>query len=184
MAMVPQILTERLCLRGHLEKDHPAATALWQHPDVYAFITGAPLSSQDVWMRLLRYGGLWDMLGFGYWAVEERATGRYIGQLGFADFKRGLLGFDGHYPEAGWVLHPGAAGKGYATEGMVAACQWLDQQEGRERSFCIISADNPRSKRVAAKTGYRFALTTSFGEEETAVYFRERSTVRPPAPPT
>ncbi|EAQ96739.1 GNAT family N-acetyltransferase [Congregibacter litoralis] len=178
MSTVPQILTERLCLRGHCEQDHPAATAIWQHPGVYTFITGAALSAQDVWMRLLRYGGLWDMLGYGYWAVEERASGKYIGQLGFADFKRGLPGFDGHYPEAGWVLHPDAAGKGYATEGMAAACQWLDEQGGRERSFCIISADNPRSVRVAAKIGYRFALTSTLGDEEIAVYFRDRTARR------
>jgi RimJ/RimL family protein N-acetyltransferase len=110
----------------------------------------------------------------GYWALEERATGKYVGQLGFADFKRGLIGFDGRYPEAGWVLHPDMAGKGYATEGMQAACAWLDAQPDRARSFCIISADNSRSVRVAEKLGYRFLLDTMFGEEKTAVYFRER----------
>ncbi|WP_439105528.1 GNAT family N-acetyltransferase [Congregibacter sp.] len=172
---MPQLYTDRLYLRGHVESDHPAATSIWQHPEVYNFITGSPLSSQDVWMRLLRYGGLWDMLGYGYWAVEERATGKYIGQLGFADFKRGLVGFDGHYPEAGWALHPDAAGKGYATEGMQAACAWLDQQTLHGRSFCIISADNPRSVKVAEKLGYRYVLDTLFGEEKTAVYFRQQS---------
>lgn len=175
MSTAPRILTERLCLRAHCEQDHLAATAIWQHPAVFAFITGAALSSQDVWMRLLRYGGLWDMLGYGYWAIEERATGNYIGQLGFADFKRGLVGFDGHYPEAGWVLHPDAAGKGYATEGMQAACHWLDQQPARNRSFCIVSADNSRSVNVAEKLGYRFILDTMLGKEKTAVYFRERT---------
>ncbi|MDP5071974.1 MAG: GNAT family N-acetyltransferase, partial [Congregibacter sp.] len=112
MSTPPQILTQRLCLRPHREQDHSAATAIWQHPEVYGSITGSPLTPQDVWMRLLRYGGLWDMLGYGYWAVEDRATGRYIGQLGFADFKRGLVGFEDHHPEAGWVLHPDAAGQG------------------------------------------------------------------------
>lgn len=175
MSTAPQILTERLCLRAHCERDHGAATRIWQHPQVYAFITGSPLSPQDVWMRMLRYGGLWDMLGYGYWALEERSTGSYIGQLGFADFKRGLVGFDGRYPEAGWVLHPGAAGKGYATEGMRAACAWLDEQPGLARSFCIISPDNVRSESVASKLGYRFALDTRFGQEKTAVYFRQRS---------
>jgi len=174
MSLAPKILTERLCLRGHCAQDHSAATAIWQHPGVYSFITGAALSSQDVWMRLLRYGGLWDMLGYGYWALEERSTGSYIGQLGFADFKRGLVGFDGHYPEAGWVLHPDAAGKGYATEGMQAACHWLDQQPALKRSFCIVSQNNGPSINVAEKLGYRFTLDTMFGEEKTAVYFRER----------
>ncbi|WOJ97841.1 GNAT family N-acetyltransferase [Congregibacter brevis] len=175
MSTAPQIFTQRLCLRAHCEQDHSDAIKIWQHPKVYRYITGSALSSQEVWMRLLRYGGLWDMLDYGYWALEERATGKYIGQLGFADFKRGLVGFDGHYPEAGWVLHPDAAGKGYATEGMQAACDWLDQQAGRDKSFCIISEDNARSVSVAKKLGYRYVLDTRFGEEKTAVYFRERS---------
>jgi RimJ/RimL family protein N-acetyltransferase len=124
-------------------------------------------------MRLLRYSGLWDFLGYGYWALEERETGRYIGQIGFADFKRGLVGFDGHYPEAGWVLHPDSAGKGYATEAMLAACGWLDDQDSWPRSFCIISPDNRQSLRVANKLGYRYVLDVAFGEENVQVYFRE-----------
>ena len=140
---------------------------------MYQHITGAPLSAQDVWLRLLRYSGLWDFLGYGYWAVEERESGRYIGQMGFADFKRGLVGFDGHYPEAGWVLHPEAAGMGYATEGMLAACDWLDKQNGWRKSFCLIAPDNRQSIRVAEKIGYRYVLDTQMGEDPTAVYFRD-----------
>ena len=124
-------------------------------------------------MRLLRYSGLWDFLGYGYWAVEERESGRYVGQLGFADFRRGLIGFDGHYPEAGWVIHPEVAGRGYATEGMTAALHWLDAQGTWPRSFCLMDPDNAPSVRVAEKLGYRFALTTAFGEAVTAVYFRQ-----------
>jgi len=171
--LVPELQSARLRLRAHRSDDHAAAVAVWQHPGVYSRITGEALSAQDVWMRLLRYGGMWSMLGFGYWAIEERVSGRYLGQLGFADFKRGLVGFDGRYPEAGWVLHPDAAGKGYATEGMRAACAWLDAQSDWPRSFCIIAPGNAQSLRVAEKLGYRFTLNTRFGEEETGVYFRD-----------
>lgn len=130
-------------------------------------------------MRLLRYSGLWDFLGYGYWAVEDRSTGRYIGQMGFADFKRGLVGFDGHYPEAGWVLHPEFAGRGIATEGMQAACDWLDHQVDQRRSFCIVAPDNVASIRVAQKVGYRYALDTHMGDERTAVYFRDSAVTHP-----
>lgn len=173
MLAIPTLESERLILRGHCAADLDAATAIWSHPEVYRFITGQALGTQEVWMRLLRYSGLWDFLGYGYWAVEERGSGRYIGQLGFADFKRGLLGFDGRYPEAGWVIHPDMAGRGYATEGMLAALGWLDAQPGWSRSFCIIGPQNNRSVRVAEKLGYRFAMNTNFGDEPTAVYFRQ-----------
>lgn len=173
MLCVPKIETGRLRLRGHCASDHASALALWQHPGVYRFITGSPPSTQDVWMRLLRYSGLWDFLGYGYWAVEERASGAYVGQLGFADFRRGLVGFEGRYPEAGWVIHPDFAGRGYATEGMQAACDWLDVQGSWARSFCLIAAANQASMRVADKLGYRYLLETALGETSTGVYFRE-----------
>ena len=34
--------------------------------------------------------GLWSLLGFGYWAIEEKAAGGFVGELGFADFKRDI----------------------------------------------------------------------------------------------
>jgi RimJ/RimL family protein N-acetyltransferase len=171
---IPEILTPRLRLRGHRAEDHASAVGLWQDPAIYRVIGGEPLSEQEVWLRLLRYSGLWDLLGFGYWAVIERDTDAYVGQLGFADFRRGLVGFDGHYPEAGWMIHPDHAGKGYATEGMAAACRWLDAQDAWSRSFCIIDAGNLPSRRVAEKLGFRFVLETPFGEATTGVYFRNR----------
>lgn len=173
MPLIPSLETPRLRLRGHRADDLDAAFAIWRCPEVYRFITREPLQRQDAWLRLLRYSGLWDFLGYGYWAVEERGSGRYIGQLGFADFKRGLVGFDGHYPEAGWVIDPEFAGRGYATEGMAAACQWLDALPARRRSFCIVGADNPASLRVAGKLGYRYVLEAGLGEESLGVYVRD-----------
>ena len=173
MLEIPTLETERLRLRGHRADDLDAAMAIWQDADVYSFITGKPLSRQDVWLRLLRYSGLWDFLDYGYWAVEEKASGAYIGQLGFADFQRGLVGFDGRYPEAGWVINPAYAGQGYASEGMGAACDWMDNHQDHKRTFCIIGRDNPRSVRVARKIGYQFALDAEFGDETVEVYTRE-----------
>lgn len=173
MRDIPELLTPRLRLRGHREKDHAAAIDIWTRPEVYEFITGSPLGAQDVWLRLLRYSGLWDFLGYGYWALEERATGRYVGQMGFADFRRELEGFDTSHPEAGWVLHPDVAGQGYATEGMQAACAWLDQHIAAVRSFCIITPQNTMSIRLAEKLGYHYELDTLMNEEATAVYYRD-----------
>ena len=43
-------------------------------------------------------------MGFGFWALEEKATGAFAGEMGFAEFKREIdppiLGT----PEIGWVL--------------------------------------------------------------------------------
>jgi RimJ/RimL family protein N-acetyltransferase len=171
---VPILETPRLRLRGHRADDLAPAVAIWGDPRVYRYITGEPLSEQDVWMRLLRYSGLWDFLGYGYWAVELRETGGYVGQLGFADFRRSLPGFDGGIPEAGWVLDAACAGRGLATEAMRAACAWLDAKERHPRSFCVIDPRNEASLRVAHKLGYRHEQDSSLGGEPVGVFVRQR----------
>lgn len=173
MRAIPELETPRLRLRGHRADDHRAAIAIWKSDEVVRRLTGAALSSHEVWVRLLRYSGLWDFLGYGYWAVEDRETGEYIGQLGFADFKRDLAGVDELSPEAGWVLHPDWSGRGLATEGMGAACRWLDAAGGYPRSYCIIGPENGASIRVADKLGYRAIRDTVIGGEPTRVFRRD-----------
>ena len=70
--------------------------------------------------RLLRYAGHWWLLGFGYWVLQEKATGAFVGELGFAQWKRELEPAI-QVPEAGWVLATAAHGKGYATEALKTA---------------------------------------------------------------
>ena len=77
---VPVIETERLILRGHVLEDSEASLALWTDPEVTRFIGGKPSTTEEVWPRLLRYAGHWSLLGFGYWAITEKATGRFVGE--------------------------------------------------------------------------------------------------------
>jgi RimJ/RimL family protein N-acetyltransferase len=56
--------------------------------------------------RLLRYVGHWAVLGFGYWVVEEKASGEFVGETGFADYRREMKPSLDGAPEIGWVLTP------------------------------------------------------------------------------
>ena len=105
-------------------------------------------------MRLLRYRGLWPLLGYGYWAIREKATGRYMGDLGFADFYREMEPSIAGIPEAGWVMARWAHGQGYATEALAGACGWLDAQENFPKCVCITTVENTASIRVARKNGF------------------------------
>jgi len=127
---VPVLETERLRLRAHRADDHAALSATWADPLVYRFLSGQPTSPPDAWMRLLRYGGLWSMLGYGYWAVEEKASGQLIGDIGYADFRRGMTPSLDGMPELGWVLPSHAHGKGYASEALAAVQAWGDSHFG------------------------------------------------------
>ncbi len=152
---VPSIDTERLTLRGHRLDDFADSLALWSDPEVTRHIGGRPSTEEEVWARLLRYVGHWSLLGFGYWVVREKGSGRFVGEVGFADFHRDMDPPLGPAPEAGWVLAPAAHGKGYATEAARAALAWGEARLGWARTVCIIDPENAPSLRVADKCGFR-----------------------------
>ncbi len=154
MALIPEIETERLILSKHQVSDFPALTKLWATESMVRYIGGMPSTERESWMRMLAYGGLWPLLGFGYWAVREKATGQYVGDLGFADFHRMVEPQVKGIPEAGWVITPEFQGKGYATEAMQAALSWLKAQNKYQQTICFIEPRNLPSLRVAEKLGY------------------------------
>lgn len=162
---IPILETERLVLRGYRVEDLDEAAAMWSDPQVTRHIGGKSLGREEVWARLLRYLGHWSVAGYGFWQIRERATGRFIGECGLADFKRDLaLSFEGA-PEAGWILASWSHGQGYATEAMTAVLAWSAAALHR-RTVCLIDLANVRSLRVAAKLGYReFARTDYKGVE-------------------
>lgn len=84
------------------------------------FIGGKPSTVQEVWFRLLRYAGHWSIMGFGFWVAREKTSGRFVGELGFAEQKRGIEGA-GDGPELGYALAPWCYGQGFATEAVRAA---------------------------------------------------------------
>ena len=170
---VPILETERLRLRGHRLDDFPASVAMWADPIVTLHTTGKPQTPEDVWARLLRYVGHWAMLGFGLWAVEEKDSGEFIGELGFAEFKRQIEPSLDGMPEIGWVLAPRFHGKGYATEAARAAVAWGDEHFGAIKTVCLIQPQNLASIRVAEKFGYREYARSTYKEHDVIMLSRE-----------
>lgn len=149
----PIIETPRLRLRPHRLDDLDARSAMTADLHVMRYFS-ATQTREENWARLLRYAGHWALLGWGVLAVEEKATGRWVGEVGLGDFHRGLgADFDGA-PEAAWILDGWAEGQGFATESMRAAIEWHERRHGRARQVCIIAPANTPSRRVAAKLGF------------------------------
>ncbi|RYU81317.1 GNAT family N-acetyltransferase [Hymenobacter persicinus] len=161
----PRLETDRLLLRGCQATDLPAFAAMWAEPDFYRYLGGQPLAEEDVWTKLQRTAGHWPLMGFGYWAVEEKATGHFLGLIGFSDFHRAMEPSIQGVPEIGWVLAPHSHGKGYATEAIRAVLAWGDEQFGRARTVCIIDPQNQASLRVAEKCGYRLIGEAIYKEQ-------------------
>lgn len=170
---IPVIETKRLLLRAHNLADFNACAAMWADPEVVRHIGGKPSSTQQTWARMLQYAGHWSLMGFGYWAVEEKMTGRYIGELGFADFKREITPSIQGIPEAGWAFASEAHGKGYGAEALQVILSWFDESFDDARSVCMISPENLNSIRLAKKCGYQEFCHTSYFDKPTILFERK-----------
>ena len=129
---------------------------------------------------MARYIGWWSFLGFGYWAVEERGSGAFVGDLGFMDALRDIEPSIVGLPEAGWVFAPKFHGRGYASEALDAALAWVDATHAAPRTAALIAAENAPSLALAKKFGYAEATTIDFAGVTTGVFYRVRG-ARPDA---
>ncbi|MGA0601748.1 GNAT family N-acetyltransferase [Caulobacter sp. KR2-114] len=172
MPDVPVLDTPRLILRAHRLDDFADLAAMWGDPAVTRHIGGKPSAPAESWSRLHRYRGHWALLGYGFWAVEERETGRYVGDLGLADFHRGLDHPFNDAPEAGWALAPWSHGRGYASEALAAVLAWGEARFGSPKVWCIIDPDNAPSIRVAEKAGFVLHGRTALQGEPTLLLAR------------
>ena len=142
----PVIQTERLVLRVPRIGDFDAYAAMAQDADNMRFIGGA-MPRAVAWRKFLQVPGAWLLQGFAMFAVEERATGRWLGQLGPWQPE----GWPG--TEVGWGFDRAAQGQGYATEAGVAAVDWAFDHLGWNEVIHSIDPDNLPSQALARRLG-------------------------------
>jgi RimJ/RimL family protein N-acetyltransferase len=170
----PTILTERLRLRAHTLDDYETCVAMWSDPEVTRFIGGKPQTREEIWSRLLRYAGMWALTGKGFWVIEEKETGKPVGEVGVMEARRAMEpGFGADEPEVGWALLPAMHGKGYAGEAVKAAMAWADEVLKPPVLVCIISPENAPSIKLAEKLGFRERLHTTYHGQPT-IQFESR----------
>ena len=168
---IPVLETERLILRGRRLEDFPAFLANWQDAEMIRHIT-KPLTEEEAWSKFCRMEGFWAHKGYGFWAVEEKASGAFIGEAGVADFKRNLdEAFKSPF-ECGWNLSGHAQGKGFAFEAMSAALAWADDKFPGQAFSCMIDAVNAPSIRLASKLGFKERGRTEYHGAAVNVYER------------
>jgi RimJ/RimL family protein N-acetyltransferase len=172
MVTPPILETARLRLRGHRREDFPDAYAMWADPIVVRHIGGKPSTPQQTWSRLLTYIGHWQAMRYGYWVMEDKETGAFIGEIGFADFKRDIDARMQDVPEFGFALVSSAHGKGYGTEAARAALDWGDANLPSKRTVCLVNESNAPSLHILQKLGYRTFEHATFGDAP--VQFLER----------
>jgi RimJ/RimL family protein N-acetyltransferase len=97
--------------------------------------------------------------------IEEKASACFIGEVGFADFKRDAAASMKGKPELGFALAAPFHGKGYATESVRAALDWADAHLAYPTTVCLINAQNLTSLRVVQKCGYEVFERSFYNEQ-------------------
>ncbi|MEL6204258.1 MAG: GNAT family N-acetyltransferase [Pseudomonadota bacterium] len=156
------IETARLLLRPHELTDFSNVRDMWADPWVVQHIFDRVQTEADSWSRLLRYRGHWDLLGYGYWAVINRESRAFLGEVGFADYRREIEPPFSGRPEAGWVMAAHAHGQGFAREAMDAALDWLETNMDAPRTVAMITPENTNSIRLAKALGYELTRTSVY----------------------
>ncbi len=179
--MTPPVLASaRLTLAGPDPADLPAFTAMWADPAVFAMIGGRAFTREEVWHRVLRTIGHWQVVGYGSWTIRERASGRIAGSIGLMDSRRDTVPSFQGTPEMGWALCSWAHGQGFAREALDAALGWADAQ-GIARTVCIIDPANTASFRLAGRTGYVRVADAVYHDAPTVLFERRAPGVSPSA---
>lgn len=110
--------TERLVLRPWRDSDLDPWVAMNADPEVREHL-GDPLTRAQSEASMVRFRAAFERRGYGWWAVEVRATGGFIGFAGMDDVDDGMP-FTG--VEIGWRL--ARASWGWATPPMPRGRSW------------------------------------------------------------
>ncbi len=143
---VPVIETERLRLRGFETADFEPFVAYFATER--AAFTGGPLTRDLAWRAFCHLTGHWAHRGYGFFVVEDRASGEALGMAG-PFFPEGWP-----EPELGWTLwSPAAEGKGLAHEAVLAARDFARDALGWRTAISLIDEGNVRSQALARRLG-------------------------------
>lgn len=151
---IPTYETERLVLRAFTQDDFEPVAGFFADP-VSAFY-GGPCPREEAWRKFAVYSGHWALRGYGPWALQDKASGKFVGLSGLW-YPEGWL-----EPEITWALVPGQHGKGYATEGALRALQAAYEDFGWTTAVSVVSVHNLASQAVARRLGATLEREVSY----------------------
>lgn len=146
----PELTTQRLRLRRWRSADRAPFALLNADPHVVEHFPAAwsRAGSDDFVDHVERH---FEEHGFGFWAVERRDSGEFIGFVGL-----GRPRFPAHFMpcvEIGWRLAREHWGRGFATEGARACLRFGFTRLDLEEIVAFTVPANVRSIRVMEKLG-------------------------------
>lgn len=148
---IPQLETERLILRAPRAADFEPESVFYASEE--ARFLGGPQEASATWRTLAVMIGHWVLRGYGFWAVEDKASGAYLGRVGLWN----PMGW--REEEISWALMPYAQGRGFATEAAFAVRRHAYEVLGWQTAISQISVENEPSKALARRMGAQLETT-------------------------
>jgi RimJ/RimL family protein N-acetyltransferase len=156
--------TARLRLRPLRPDDAPALHAIYADPRVATWIGAHTLA--DVEAEIAKHVATQAARGWSFFAVEDRATGRLLGDCGLQPFEQ-----RGPEAELGYDLHPDAWGRGIATEAARAVMAQAFGAWALDRVIAVVKPEHRASQRVLEKAGLRHVgERAAYGEPRMLLY--------------
>jgi ribosomal-protein-alanine N-acetyltransferase len=166
------IITARLRLRPLEPEDVDALASVYMHPLVARWI--GSYTREDIVQEIERQIQHQGSFGWSFWAVEERESGRLIGDCGLQPLEH-----RGPEIELGYDFHPRVWGHGLATEAARAVMGQAFGGLGIERVVAVVKPDHLASQRVLEKAGLRPAGRREAYGETLLLYEAERGPTTP-----
>lgn len=157
--------TNRLILREITHDDIDALHSWCSHPLAMQYFPKI-YSRKEVEAFIERHQLRYKIQGHSVWLMEEKATGKAVGQLG-------LVMQSVNYkaePEIGYILHPDHWGKGYATECGIATRDYAFNTLRYPYVISLIRPINLPSQAVARRVGMQPVRKTMFFNYEHLVF--------------
>jgi RimJ/RimL family protein N-acetyltransferase len=146
---MPDLSTDRLVLRSWRESDLQPWAEMNADPAVREHL-GDLLTPEQSAASAARFQARLDERGFGFWAVEVRGTGEFVGFTGLDQVDEGMP-FSG--VEIGWRLARPAWGRGYATEAALASLAFGFNFLALPEILAVTTLTNRRSQAVMRRIG-------------------------------
>lgn len=145
----PTLETGRLILRPPQLADFDDYAALLADEDAARYI-GGHLPRAVAWRKFMTSAGAWALQGFAMFSVVEKASGRWIGNVGPWHPE----GWPGN--EVGWSLGREFWGQGFAREAAIAVMDWSFDHLGWTEVIHSIQPANVASIALAERLGSRY----------------------------
>ena len=144
------LFTERLILRQWRDEDRAPFAEMSADPETMAYyLEPWTRERSDAWID--RAQAAIAARGYGFWALERRSDGRFLGYTGIgpADY---LPSFQG-VTEVGWRLAKDVWGQGYASEAARDSLLLGFKEQGLSEIVAFTATINARSEGVMRRIG-------------------------------